>query len=166
MTRNTNNPNTSPTTSTQLTQYTTFYCGSCLLGLDISYVQEINRNFELTRVPLGHACVRGVMNLRGEVVTMLDLRILMGFPKGEPSGRNRNLVINCEGETFGLWVDAVADILSIDPKHMTSPPSNLAITEAKLIRGVYQAESALVMLIDPREILAASLGGSLTRCAA
>lgn len=75
------------------------------------------------------------------------------------TGRNRNLVIKCDGETFGLWVDSVADILSIDPKKVTSPPSNLPITEAKLIRGVYQLESSLVMLIEPKEILAASLGG-------
>jgi len=140
-------------------QYTTFYCDKSLLGLDISCVQEINRNQELTRVPLGHPCVRGVMNLRGEVVTMLDLRILMGFQKGPTTNRNRNLVLKCEGETFGLWVDCVADILTIDQHQITAPPSNLALGEARLIRGVYQTEHALVMLVDPREILAASLSG-------
>jgi len=140
-------------------QYTTFYCDDSLLGLDISCVQEINRNQELTRVPLGHPCVRGVMNLRGEVVTILDLRILMGLPKGPTTNRNRNLVLKCEGETFGLWVDGVADILAIDQNHITAPPSNLALGEARLIRGVYQTEHALVMLVDPKEILIASLSG-------
>ena len=140
-------------------QYTTFYCDDSLLGLDISCVQEINRNQELTRVPLGHPCVRGVMNLRGEVVTMLDLRILMGLPKVPTTNRNRNLVLKCEGETFGLWVDGVADILTIDQNHITAPPSNLALGEARLIRGVYQTEHALVMLVDPKEILTASLSG-------
>ena len=133
-------------------QYTTFYCDDSLLGLDISCVQEINRNQELTRVPLGHPCVRGVMNLRGEVVTM-------GLPKGPTTNRNRNLVLKCEGETFGLWVDGVADILTIDQNHITAPPSNLALGEARLIRGVYQTEHALVMLVDPKEILTASLSG-------
>lgn len=80
MTKSNNEIDSASGSGSQMTQYTTFYCGHCLLGLDISYVQEINRNFELTRVPLGHACVRGVMNLRGEVVTMLDLRNLMGLP--------------------------------------------------------------------------------------
>jgi purine-binding chemotaxis protein CheW len=140
-------------------QYTTFYCDDSLLGLDISCVQEINRNQQLTRVPLGHPCVRGVMNLRGEVVTILDLRILMGLPKGPTTNRNRNLVLKCEGETFGLWVDGVADILTIDQNHITAPPSNLALGEARLIRGVYQTEHALVMLVDPKEILIASLSG-------
>jgi purine-binding chemotaxis protein CheW len=143
-------------------QYTTFFCDKAMLGLDISCVQEINRIHDLTRVPLGHPCVRGVMNLRGEVVTMLDLRNLMGLPKGPTTSRNRNLVIKCEGETFGLWVDGVADILTIDPSHITAPPSNLSIGEARLIRGVYQSETALVMLVEPREILAASLTGRRT----
>lgn len=148
--------------STRATQFTTFYCDNSLLGLDISYVQEINRNQELTRVPLGHPCVRGVMNLRGEVVTMLDLRTLMGLPPGTTSIRNRNLVVKCEGESFGLWVDGVADILTIDPQDITPPPSNLSIVEARLIRGVFQAEKSLVMIVDPREILAASLTGIRT----
>jgi purine-binding chemotaxis protein CheW len=145
--------------SSRALQYATFFCDNALLGLDISCVQEINRNHELTRVPLGHPCVRGVMNLRGEVVTMLDLRTLMGLPRGTPSSRNRNLVVKCEGETFGLWVDGVADILTIDPQHITPPPSNLSIPEARLIRGVYQADHSLVMLVEPREILNASLSG-------
>jgi len=140
-------------------QYTTFLCDDSLLGLDITYVQEINRNLELTRVPLGHPSVRGVMNLRGEVVTMLDFRVLMGLPKGPLTGRNRNLVVKCEGETFGLWVDGVADILTIAPENITAPPSNLSIVESRLIQGIFQAEKSLVMIVDPREILAASLTG-------
>lgn len=138
-------------------QYATFCCNKAVLGLEISYVQEINRTTNLTRVPLSPPCVRGVMNLRGEVVTMLDLRILMGLPAGEPSKRSRNLILKCEGEVFGLWVDGVADILTIDNTHISPPPSNLSMSESKLIRGVYQAEKGLVMLIEPKELLTTSL---------
>jgi purine-binding chemotaxis protein CheW len=99
------------------------------------------------------------MNLRGEVVTVLDLRCLMGLPKVTDSARCRNLVINCDGESFGLWVDGVADILSIDFHDITPPPSNLSIAEARLIRGVYQSAHSLVMLVDPKEILNVSLTG-------
>ncbi|MFN7333807.1 MAG: chemotaxis protein CheW, partial [bacterium] len=66
----------------KVAQYATFYCDKSLLGLDISYVQEINRSFDLTQVPLSSKCVRGVMNLRGEVVTMLVLGTLMGVAAG------------------------------------------------------------------------------------
>ncbi|XZE44484.1 chemotaxis protein CheW [Pirellulaceae bacterium SH467] len=143
--------------SSKAVQYTTFFCNRAVLGLDISYVQEINRTVNLTRVPLSPPCVRGVMNLRGEVVTMLDLRILMGLPAGEPSKLSRNLILKYEGEVFGLWVDGVADILSIETAHIAPPPSNLSMTESRLIRGVYQTEKGLVMLIEPKELLNTSL---------
>ncbi|XZE18445.1 chemotaxis protein CheW [Pirellulaceae bacterium SH449] len=139
-----------------MAQYSTFYCGGSLFGLDIGFVQEINRTSGLTRVPLATNCVRGVMNLRGEVVTMLDLRTLLGLPVAN-SEMNRNLILKCDGDIFGVCVDGVADILSIEADAITAPPSNLSINESKLIKGVYQSESKLIMLIDPREILNASL---------
>jgi purine-binding chemotaxis protein CheW len=140
-----------------MAQYSTFYCGESLFGLDIGYVQEINRTSGLTGVPLAANCVRGVMNLRGEVVTMLDLRTLLGLPNDRNSVANRNLILKCDGDIFGVCVDGVADILTIDSDAVTAPPSNLSINESKLIKGVYQTDTVLIMLIDPREILNASL---------
>ncbi|MCU0720324.1 MAG: chemotaxis protein CheW [Pirellula sp.] len=140
-----------------MAQYSTFYCGDSLFGLDIGYVQEINRTTGLTRVPLAANCVRGVMNLRGEVVTMLDLRTLLGLPNDRKSVASRNLILKCDGDIFGVCVDGVADILTIDADAVTAPPSNLSINESKLIKGVYQTDTVLIMLIDPREILNASL---------
>ena len=140
-----------------MAQYSTFYCGDSLFGLDIGYVQEINRTSGLTGVPLAANCVRGVMNLRGEVVSMLDLRTLLGLPSNRNSVANRNLILKCDGDIFGVCVDGVADILTIESDAVTAPPSNLSISESKLIKGVYQTDTVLIMLIDPREILNASL---------
>ncbi|MFN7842467.1 MAG: chemotaxis protein CheW [Pirellula sp.] len=140
-----------------MAQYSTFYCGDSLFGLDIGYVQEINRTSGLTGVPLAANCVRGVMNLRGEVVSMLDLRTLLGLPSNRNSVSNRNLILKCDGDIFGVCVDGVADILTIESDAVTAPPSNLSISESKLIKGVYQTDTVLIMLIDPREILNASL---------
>lgn len=138
-------------------QYATFYCGKAVLGLDIQYVQEINRTNAITKVPLSPPCVRGVMNLRGEVVTMLDLRTLMGLPPSECTKNSRNLILKCEGEIFGLWVDGVADILAIGDAAISAPPSNLSMTESRMIRGVYQHDGTLVMLVNPNELLSVSL---------
>lgn len=88
---------------------------------------------------------------------MLDLRTLLGLPVSNSDGTNRNLILKCDGDIFGVCVDGVADILSIEADAITAPPSNLSINESKLIKGVYQSESKLIMLIDPREILNASL---------
>ena len=141
-------------------QYTTFFVGKTLLGLDIGVVQEINRNMILTRVPHSPPCVRGVMNLRGEVVTVLDLRYLLGLPPGEQTSHSRNIIMKCEGELLGVWVDRVADILSITTTDITPPPSNLSGIQARFVRGVYQQPQSLVMIVDPREILVASLAGT------
>lgn len=140
-----------------MAQYSTFYCGDSLYGLDIGFVQEINRSSGLTRVPLAANCVRGVMNLRGEVVTMLDLRTLLGLPNNGSATGNRNLILKCDSDVFGVCVDGVADILTIDADGVTPPPSNLSIQESKMIKGVYQTDTVLIMLIDPREILNASI---------
>ncbi|MCU0710681.1 MAG: chemotaxis protein CheW [Pirellula sp.] len=145
-----------------MAQYSTFYCGDSLFGLDIGYVQEINRTSGLTGVPLAANCVRGVMNLRGEVVTMLDLRTLLGLPSDPNSAAKRNLILKCDGDIFGVCVDGVADILTIESDSITAPPSNLSINESKLIKGVYQSDTVLIMLIDPREILNASLASIRT----
>lgn len=145
-----------------MAQYSTFYCGDSLYGLDIGYVQEINRTSGLTGVPLAANCVRGVMNLRGEVVTMLDLRTLLGLPNKGDSVANRNLILKCDCDIFGVCVDGVADILTIEADAVTAPPSNLSIQESKMIKGVYQTDTVLIMLIDPREILNASLASIRT----
>jgi purine-binding chemotaxis protein CheW len=141
-------------------QYATFFVGGALLGLDISIVQEINRNMVLTRVPHGPPCVRGVMNLRGEVVTVLDLRFLLGLPPSEPTSHSRNIIVKCDGELVGVWVDRVADILSLSSSDVLPPPSNLSGVHARYVRGVYQQPESLVMIVDPKEILQASLSGT------
>lgn len=141
-------------------QYATFYVGGALLGLDISIVQEINRNMVLTRVPHAPPCVRGVMNLRGEVVSVLDLRYLLGLPPSEPTKHSRNIIVKCDGELVGIWVDQVADILSLSQNDVLPPPSNLGGFQARFVRGVYQQPESLVMIVDPKEILLASLSGN------
>lgn len=146
----------------QIIQYATFYVGEALLGIDISVVHEINRNMILTRVPHGPPCVRGVMNLRGEVVTVLDLRFLLGLPPSEPTVHSRNIILKCDGELIGVWVDRVADILSLLTQDVLPPPSNLTGMQARFVRGVYQQPQSLVMLVDQREILQASLNAGTT----
>lgn len=144
-------------TSQAVMQVTTFYVGNALLGVDIGVVQEINRNMMLTRVPDASPSVRGVMNLRGEVVTVLDLRILLGLPQTTGSNASRNLIIKRDGELIGIWVDRVADILSINMQDVSPAPSNLDGIQAKFVKGVYQLPDSLVMLLDHRELINASL---------
>lgn len=136
-------------------QLVSFEVGPALLALDISSIQEINRNLQLTAVPQSPDIVRGVTNLRGEVVTILDLRVVMGMPAGEISTTGRNLIIKRDGELIGLLVDRVADIMTIGASETSPPPSNLQGVPRKLIHSVYQAPARLVMLLDLDEALQA-----------
>lgn len=147
-------------------QYATFYVGSSLLGLDISAVQEINRNLKLTKVPLGPPSVRGVMNLRGEVVTVLDLQMLLEQRPAETTQKSRNMIVKCDGELIGILVDRVADIVSISSSDIMPPPTNLSGSESRIVRGVYQMENSLVMVVIPKEIYQLSLQAATQRNAA
>jgi purine-binding chemotaxis protein CheW len=139
------------------TPYVTFRCGDSIFGIDIGCVQEINRNLSLTRVPLAPPFVRGVVNLRGEVVTMLELRVLMEQPRAEASLSQRSLILHSAGETFGLWVDSVSDIVELVPDDIASPPSNIAPSVARLVLGVYSTDTRLILLLDSEALFATSM---------
>ena len=118
------------------TQISTFFVGDILLGLDISHVQEINRHLDVTAVPHSPSFVRGVINLRGEVVTVVDMRTILGLPRGEVTRDCRNVVIHSEGELIGLIVDQIADILTIPIREIDPPPANVDGVEGRGGRAV------------------------------
>lgn len=133
-------------------QVVTFQVGNATLALEISAVQEINRDLPITRVPHAPSFVRGVTNLRGEVVTIFDLHAVLGMADNLRSTSNRNLIVKDDGELIGLSVESVSDIMTIS-KELSPPPSNLQGVPRKLIRGVHQAPGRLVMILDLCEAL-------------
>ena len=146
------NSNVNDGTNKSQLQVVTFEVGPALLALEISTVQEINRNFNFTNVPHAPNFVRGVTNLRGEVVTIIDLHIVLDMEATEPTAHTRNLIVNHDRELIGLCVDRVADIMTIS-SDLSDPPSNLQGVPRKLIRGVHQAKGRLVMILDLNELL-------------
>ena len=111
-----------PLTDVDEHQYATFYVGDLLLGVDIRQVQEINRQLDVTKVPQAPKCVRGVINLRGEVTTVIDLRTILGIEQAEVTRASRNLIVNSEGESIGLLVDRISDILNLTQRPSDSTP--------------------------------------------
>jgi len=146
-------PATSTTTTRENTlQIVTFEVGKATLALDIAAVQEINRSLKVTKVPHAPRQVLGVTNLRGEVITILDLHIVLGIKSTAKTSSSRNLIVNYDHELFGLGVDRVSDIMTISSE-LSPPPSNLQGLSRKLLRGVHQADGRLVMILDLGEIL-------------
>lgn len=138
------------------TQISTFFVGDILLGLDISHVQEINRHLDVTAVPHSPSFVRGVINLRGEVVTVVDMRQVLGLAPVEITKGSRNVVIHFGGELVGLMVDRIGDVLTIADDEISPPPAHIRGIEHKCFRGVHALESGIVVILDVNQVLADS----------
>ncbi len=122
-------------------------------GVDIARVQEIIRVQPITRVPHAPASVEGVLNLRGRVIPIIDLRARFGFPRNEASSETRIAIIDVVGTTVGVVVDGVSEVLTI-PSSAVEPPSPVAVgKDAAFIAGVAKLDARLVLLIDANAIL-------------
>jgi purine-binding chemotaxis protein CheW len=135
-------------------QFATFYVGHMLLGIDIRVVQEISRHAQLTQVPHAPEYVRGVINLRGDVATVIDLRTILGLPKVEADKQSRNLIVHHDGEAIGLLVDKISDILTIRESDILPPPANVNGVDGSVMRGVCTLDSGVVVLLDLERLLA------------
>lgn len=135
-------------------QYATFYVGDLLLGVDIHQVQEINRQLDVTDVPQAPDCVRGVINLRGEVTTVIDLRTILGLEQAEVTRDSRNLIVNSNGESVGFLVDRISDILTLRDEQIGPPPTNIDGVKGKYFLGVHTMESEILVLLNVAEALA------------
>jgi len=135
-------------------QLATFYVGDILLGVDIRQVQEINRQLSVTDVPHSPDYVRGVINLRGDVATVLDLRTILGLPRADVTRESRNLIVQSQGESIGFLVDRISDILTVSSDQINSPPSNVDGMDGALFKGVYTLETELLIILDVDAALA------------
>lgn len=135
-------------------QYATFYVGNLLLGVDIRQVQEINRQLDVTDVPQAPECVRGVINLRGEVTTVIDLRTILGLEQTEVTRSSRNLIVNSGGESIGFLVDRISDILALRSDQVSPAPTNIKGVQGKYFLGVHTLDSEILVLLNVEEALA------------
>lgn len=132
-----------------------FESGNLLCGLDIAHVQEINKNIAVTAVHRAPKYVRGVINLRGEIVTVIDLRSKFGFAPLTQAAAEAQIVIVRQGdENIGLLVDSVSDVVIVDEKDIEPPPSNLTGETGHFFKGVCKLEHSLVVILNIDELLA------------
>lgn len=125
-----------------------FRVGEINVGIPIERVQEINRQLDIFPVPQAPREVRGVINLRGDVVTILDLRQILAMPPAEIGPRTRVAVVDSTNERVGLLVDAVTDVVQVTPESAAAPPANLPHADARLFTGVGRLDEGLVWVLD------------------
>jgi len=154
-TRNSSDQEASATNVDDSIQLVTFTVGEIVLGIDIAEVQEINRHLDVTEVPGANAMIQGVVNLRGDVVTVIDPHRVFGLPPSEHPTKRRNLILNLDGERIGLLVDGVSDILPVKRSELTRRPSNVQSIDRQFIDAVFLREDKIVVLLDARKLVAA-----------
>lgn len=123
-------------------------------GIDIALVQEINDDLTITPVPLTPEYVLGIMNLRGQIVTVIDLSRKLGFRQSELSRTSRIIIVRWQNEYIGLLVDKVTEILAINSQEIAEPPSNIKGAQGRFFREVVkQSGRELLAILDLEAIL-------------
>jgi Chemotaxis signal transduction protein len=134
-------------------QYCTFYLGDQYFGLDVLKVQEIVRHQPLTRVPLAHPMIRGLINLRGQIVTAIDLRRRLDLPESTEDREPVNVVMHTDEGAVSLLVDEIGDVQEISEDLFERPPETLTGKIRELICGTYKLPHRLMLVLSTEELL-------------
>lgn len=146
---------------TQL-QLVTFGIGDEEFAVDILAVQEINRMMALTRVPQSPPEVEGVINLRGKIIPVIDLRKRFGLPCAEHSEHSRIVVVEVHGRVIGFIVDRVHEVLRISSRIVEPAPGMACSVDSDFIAGVGKLEDRLLILLDLTKLFDGAQVGELT----
>jgi purine-binding chemotaxis protein CheW len=129
-------------------QFCTFSLEGLLFGIEVGKVQEVIRYQEMTPVPLAHPVVRGLINLRGQIVTALDLRRRLELPERAAEQLPMNVVVRAGDEAVSLLVDRIGDVLEVEDENFEAPPETLQGVAKELIRGAYKLQEELLLVLD------------------
>jgi purine-binding chemotaxis protein CheW len=140
-------------TSGNVTEYVTTMIGGQLFGLPIARVQDVFMPERMTRVPLAAAEVAGVLNLRGRIVTAIDMRTRLGLEKREDDRPSMAVGVDLRGESYGLLIDSIGEVLKLPDDGCEENPVNLDPRMAKISSGVHRLDGHLMVVLDVDKIL-------------
>ncbi len=129
-------------------QLCTFFLQGLFFGVEVEKVQEVIRYQEMTRVPLAPAVIAGLINLRGQIVTAIDLRHQLGLSARTSQELPMNVVIRRDDGPISLLVDEIGDVVEVDEQWFEHPPDTLDGQGREFIRGVYKLKQQLLLLLD------------------
>jgi purine-binding chemotaxis protein CheW len=135
-------------------QLVTFFLGEEQFGLDIAHVREINRLMRITPVPRAPESVEGVINLRGQVVPVVDLRRQFKLPTRDHDRRTRIVVVELEGVSVGFIVDEVSEVVRLPESAIDPPPPMVGNLESKFLAGVGKTGDHLLIILDLPRLVA------------
>jgi len=134
-------------------EFITATVGSQLFGLPILRVQDVFVPERIARVPLAGADIAGVLNLRGRIVTLIDVRRRLGLPARANEAQPMAIGVEARGESYGLLVDAVGEVVKLDEASLEANPVNLDAELAAVSAGIFRLEGQLLVVIDVDRVL-------------
>jgi purine-binding chemotaxis protein CheW len=144
-------------------QYCTFFVDGHFFGLDVLKVQEIIRYQEMTGVPLAHPVVCGLINLRGQIVTAIDLRRRLELLERPSDQLPVNVVVQTDDGAVSLLVDEIGDVLEVSEAAFELPPETLTGSARDLILGAYKLPDRLLLILDTERTVNVSGAGPALR---
>jgi purine-binding chemotaxis protein CheW len=134
-------------------ELTTFFVGNALCGIDILKVQEINKLMEMTEVPQAPEYINGILNLRGQIITIIDLGKKLGLGQTQINVNSRNIIVNGHGEHIGMFVKQISDVVVVNPQHIEPAPANMKGIQGDFFTGVYKTEDKLIGILNVARVL-------------
>lgn len=144
------NLHTSPARTLELA---TFSVGEALCGMDILQIQEINKIMQRTPVPQAPEYVLGVLNLRGKIVTIIDLAKKLGLGDTATTEQSRNIIVNSFDGSAGLLVSRIGDVIAVESDRKEQAPANMRGIEGKYFSGVFKTDTQLIGLLNIDKVL-------------
>src|SRR5947209_13323137 len=134
-------------------QYCTFLLDGYDFGIDVRRVQEVISCQQMTRTPLANPIIRGLINLRGQIVTALDLRRRLELPDRPAGDRPVNVVVQTADGAVSLLVDEIGEVLTVSESVFEPPPETLRGKTRAMIRGAYKLQGRLLLVLDTDELV-------------
>jgi len=144
---------------TTATQLCTFHVDDLLFAIEVVQIQEVIRFEQITAVPLASRVVRGLINLRGQIVTAVDLRSRLNLPESDGEGAPMNVVIRLEEGLISIIVDNIGDVLEVDEGAFEPPPPTLPAHLRRVVVAVCKLPERLLLVLDPERAARVEEGG-------
>jgi purine-binding chemotaxis protein CheW len=138
------------------TEYVTAMIGGQLFGLPIARVQDVFIPDRMTQVPLSSPDIAGILNLRGRIVTVIDMRCRLGVPQQKSEQPAMAIGIECRGESYGLLIDDIREVMTLPDSMRETNPINLDPLLAQVSSGVIRLDSQLLVVLDIDRVLQVS----------
>jgi purine-binding chemotaxis protein CheW len=132
----------------------TFYLGDNLCGIDIAFAKEINRKINYTTVSEGTSPVVGLLNLRGQVVTLFDLNQVLNSTKKRDSARSQCIILKdfYQGDQVGFFIDKLGEVVDVTPNICEFPPANIRNIEGQFIAEIVRQQAGIILILDIKKV--------------